>query len=234
MLINNFKIEVIRKRVKNINLKVYPNLKIVATIPEFMDIQILKRMIILKEEWIKKQLDKFQEQDRTTRRNFVSGEDHYLNGKRYILKVLDSNSPSVKVENNKRIIMNVRKSSSLKNKENLMNRFYKEKLQEKLQVFIPIWEEKIGVKANKYKIRKMKNMWGSCNITKKEINFNLNLAKKKDSEIQYVIIYELLQLMQDKSNNIRTLMYKYCPKWEEYDESLNKLLPKYSNKFQTY
>lgn len=182
--LNNFKIEVIRKRVKNINLKVYPNLKIMATIPEFMDIQTLKRMIILKEEWIKKQLDKFQEQNRTTRRNFVSGEDHYINGKRYILKVYDSNNPSVKVENNKRIVMNVRKSSSLKNKENLMNRFYKEKLQEKLQVFIPIWEEKIGVKANKYKIRKMKNMWGSCNITKKEINFNLNLAKKKDSEIQ--------------------------------------------------
>ena len=89
-------------------------------------------------------------------------------------------------------------------------------------------------KANKYKIRKMKNMWGSCNITKKEINFNLNLAKKKDSEIQYVIIYELLRLMQEKSNNIRTLMYKYCPKWEEYHESLNELLPKYSNKFQTY
>ena len=113
MLINNFEIEINRKQVKNINLRVYPDLTIKA----------VERMIILKEEWINKQLKKYEEQGRIARRSYVSGEDHYLNGKRYILKVCDSNTPSIKIENNNTIMMYVRKSSSIKNKEKLLNCF---------------------------------------------------------------------------------------------------------------
>ena len=50
--------------------------------------------------------------------------------------------------------MNIRKSSSFKNKEKLVNMFYKEKLKEKLENFIPKLEEKIGVKVNNYTVRK--------------------------------------------------------------------------------
>ena len=48
MLINNFEIEINRKQVKNINLKVYPDLTIKASIPEKMNIGIVERMIISK------------------------------------------------------------------------------------------------------------------------------------------------------------------------------------------
>ncbi len=225
MLIKNFDIEVNRKQVKNINLKVYPDLTIKASIPENMDISTVERMIIYKEDWINNQLKRYKEQNRMAKRSYVSGEDHYLNGKRYILKVCDSNTPMIKIENNNTMMMYVRKSSSMENKERLMNYFYKENLENKLKKFIPLWEDKIGVKSNCYSIRKMKNKWGSCNTDKKEINFNLELAKKKDSEIQYVVIHELLHLIERNHNeNFRNLMYEYCPKWEEYHESLNQIL----------
>lgn len=225
MIINNFDIEIKRKQIKNINLKVYPDLSIKASIPENMDINIVKKMIANKENWINNQLNRYEEQNRITKRSYVSGEDHYLNGKRYILRVCDSNTPDIKIENNNIMTMYVRKSSSIENKERLMNYFYKEKLEEKLNKYIPIWEEKIGVKSNCYSIRKMKNKWGSCNTEKKEINFNLELAKKKDAEIQYVIIHELIHLIERNHNeNFRNLMYEFCPKWENYHESLNEVL----------
>lgn len=225
MLIKNFDIEVNRKQVKNINLKVYPDLTIKASIPENMDIYTVERMIIYKEDWINNQLKRYKEQNRMAKRSFVSGEDHYLNGKRYILKVCDSNTPMIKIENNNTMMMYVRKSSSIENKEKLMNYFYKENLENKLKKFIPLWEDKIGVKSNCYSIRKMKNKWGSCNTDKKEINFNLDLAKKKDSEIQYVVIHELLHLIERNHNeNFRKLMYNFCPKWELYRETLNEIL----------
>ena len=225
MLINNFDIEIKRKQVKNINLKVYPDLSIKASIPENMDINIVKKMIDNKEEWINNQLNRYEEQNRITKRSYVSGEDHYLNGKRYILRVCNSNNPSIKIENNNIMTMYVKKSSSIENKERLMNCFYKENLEQKLNKYIPIWEEKIGVKSNSYSIRKMKNKWGSCNTEKKEINFNLELAKKKDTEIQYVIIHELIHLIERNHNeNFRNLMYSFCPKWELYRETLNEIL----------
>lgn len=225
MLINSFEIKVNRKQVKNINLKVYPDLTIKASVRKNMNIGTVERMIISKEDWINNQLKRYREQNRITKRSYVSGEDYYLNGKRYILKVCNSNTPSIKIENKNTIIMYVRKTSSVENKEKLMNCFYKENLKNKLNKFIPLWEDKIGVKSNCYSIRKMKNKWGSCNTDKKEINFNLELAKKKDSEIQYVVIHELLHLIERNHNkNFQNLMYTFCPKWELYQEKLNEIL----------
>lgn len=228
MRINNYEVEINKKQVKNINLKVYPDLKIKASVPENMDMEKVERMINSKEDWIKNQLKRYKEQKRITKRDYVSGENHYLNGKRYILKVYNSNTTSIKIENSKTIGMYISKSSSIEKREKLMHNFYRQNLEKKLNTFVPKWEDKIGVKANNYTIRKMKNKWGSCNIEKKEINFNLELAKKKDSEIQYVVIHELLHLVEPNHNdNFRNLLYKYCPKWENYDETLNELLNPY-------
>lgn len=225
MIINNFEIEINRKSVKNINLKVYPDLTIKVSVPENMDIGMVERMIISKEEWLKNQLKKYKEQNRITKRCYVSGEDHYLNGKRYILRVYDSNTPNIRIEKNNTLAMYIRKNSSIENKERVMNGFYKEQLEQKLKKYIALWEEKIGVKSNSYSIRKMKNKWGSCNTDKKEINFNLELAKKKDAEIQYVVIHELLHLIERSHNdNFKRMMYEFYPKWEIYHSSLNMVL----------
>lgn len=225
MLINGFNVDIQRKKVKNINLRVYPNLEIRVSVPEKMEIATIKRMVISKEEWIKERLKKYKEQIRLTKRRYISGEDHYLNGKRYILKVVDSNAPSVKIENAKSLVMYVRKSSSVENKEKLMNSFYKEQLSIKINKYLPELENLIEVKSEGYSIRKMKNKWGGCNNEKKTLIFNVDLAKKKDSEIKYVIIHELLHLIEKKHNDhFRELMDYYCPKWEQYYNSLNKIL----------
>lgn len=225
MLINGFNVDIQRKKIKNINLRVYPNLEIRVSVPEKMEIATIKRMVISKEEWIKERLKKYEEQIRLTKRRYISGEDHYVNGKRYILKVVDSNTPSVKMENAKSLVMYVRKSSSVENKEKLMNSFYKEQLSIKINKYLPELENLIEVKSEGYSIRKMKNKWGSCNSEKKSLIFNVDLAKKKDSEIKYVIIHELLHLIEKKHNDhFRELMDYYCPKWEQYYNSLNKIL----------
>ena len=46
MLINNFDIEIKRKQVKNINLRVYPDLTIKASVPENMNMGTVERMIV--------------------------------------------------------------------------------------------------------------------------------------------------------------------------------------------
>ena len=225
MLINGFEVEIEKKNVKNINLKVYPNLKISASVPYNMELSSIKRVIISKEKWLKERLKAYEEQIRLTKRRYVSGEDHYLNGKRYILTVVDSNKPSVVKLGTKKLVMNVRKLSSVENKQRLMYAFYKAELEKKLNKFIPDLENIIGVNSNGYSIRKMKNKWGSCNHEKGTLVFNVELAKKNDNEIKYVIVHELIHLIEKEHNDkFRELVNKYCPKWEIYHESLNKIL----------
>lgn len=225
MNINNFNIEIERKNIKNINLKVYPSLKIKVSIPIDMDISILKRFIISKESWINSKLKMYEEQSRLTHRRYISGEDHFVNGKRYILKVYDSNAPKIKISNSKTLEMYVRKSSSIENKEKLLNKFYKDILEKKLVKFISEYENIINIKINGFVIRKMKNKWGSCDSERKVLNFNVELAKKKDSEIKYVVVHELLHLIEKKHNNhFKELISTYYPKWKNCQESLNQVL----------
>lgn len=225
MLINNYEIEIFRKKVKNVNLRVYPDLTIKASIPMDIDIEVVEKIITAKSNWIREQLKKYKEQERITKRKYISGENHYLNGKRYILKVFDSNTPCVKVSNIKTINMYVRKNSSIDNKNKLMYQFYKEELQKKLDKYVPKWESKIGIKVNDYSIRKMKARWGTCNIQNKTIIFNLELAKKKDSEIQYVIVHEMLHFIEQADNdNFKRLLNKYYPQWSKNKNNMNELL----------
>lgn len=225
MIINGFDVEIKRKNVKNINLKVYPDLKISASVPNNMELSSIKIMIISKEKWLNEKLKTYEEQLRLSKRKYVSGEDHYLNGKRYVLIVVDSNKPNITIQGTKKIVMNVRKSSSIENKKKLMYLFYKNELEKKLNKFIPEFENIIGVKSNGYCIRKMKNKWGSCNPEKSFFSFNVELAKKNDSEIKYVVIHELVHLIEKKHNdNFKKLVEIYCPKWELYHKSLNRML----------
>lgn len=226
MIVNGQEIEITRKQVKNINLRVYPDGKIKVSIPLNTRNSAVKSYIESKEEWINAQLQRFEEQARMMKRDYVSGEDAYLNGKRYILKVYeDTNSGFATIENSKTIGLHLKKNASYETRKRIMNSFYREKLEQKLNDLVPKWEEKIGVSSNNYCIRKMKNRWGSCNTKKKEINFNIELAKKKDVEVQYVVIHELLHLIEEKHNdNFTNLLYKYCPKWEEYHDTLNEVI----------
>lgn len=225
MLINNREVNIIYKNVKNISLRVYPNLDIKLVVPTNTSMDRINRVLISKDEWITNKIDKYFNQIRIGEREYVSGEDIYLNGKRHILKVVDSNKPGVFIKDNNHIVLNVRKGSSNFNKEKIINNFYKEQLQKKLDKYMPIWEEKIKVKPSSFEIRKMKNRWGNCNQTSKIIIFNLYLAQKDDFEIQYVIIHELIHLIERHHNeNFKSLMNKYYPKWKDCQITINNLL----------
>ncbi len=71
----------------------------------------------------------------------------------------------------------------------------------------------------------MKTRWGTCNHKNKNVWFNLELAKKPLSCIEYVIVHELLHLIEKKhSDKFLILMKKYLPKWKSEKEELNRLI----------
>ena len=41
-----------------------------------------------------------------------------------------------------------------------------------------IWADRLDLKVNEIKVRKLKRIWGSCNTKKKNITYSLELAKK--------------------------------------------------------
>ena len=100
-----------------------------------------------------------------------------------MLKVVEGKKSFIEFEGVNKIIMTVRKNSTKDLKKRIMDSWYSEQLTDKLNVLVPQWEEKTGLKLSSWQIKKMKTRWGSCNVNKQSACFNLELAKNRQKRL---------------------------------------------------
>ena len=82
----------------------------------------------------------------------------------------------------------------------------------------------IGVSVDDWQIKQMKTKWGTCNIEKKRIWINLELAKKPLACLEYIVVHEMVHLLE-RNHGARFVAYmdKFLPQWKFYREELNRL-----------
>ena len=233
MTIRGIEVLVLRKKIKNLHLNVLPpNGAVRVSAPLNMNDDAIHTFLATRISWIKKQQAKFKGQERQTIRKFVSGESHYFLGKRYLLEVeyIDSKpkKPKVEIVNKKKIVLKVNPGSDSKKREQVLQNWYRKKLREILTPMIKSWQKKIVVEVNFWGIRQMKTKWGSCNEKTKRIWFNLELIKKPEYCIEYVVVHELLHLLERTHNDrFVQLMDLHLPKWRSTKDELNRLILAY-------
>jgi len=225
-IVSGIKVKVLKKDIKNFHLNVLPpNGLVRVSVPMDTSDDTIHFFIASRLTWIKKKIDTFKNHSRESKREYVENESHYFLGKRYLLKLLESPENYVEIDRKKYLKIHVRDTADIKLKEKTLQKFYREELRKILDKAVPQYEKLIGVKAEKYTIRKMKTKWGSCNSEDKRVNFNLDLAKKPIKSINYVIVHELVHLIERNHNKkFLYLMDKYLPKWREERQRLNKLI----------
>lgn len=222
----NIEIDVVRKDIKNMHLAVYPpHGRIRLSAPSKTDDEVLRLYAISKLGWIKKHVKSFKEQARETKRDYVSGESHYFNGKRYLLEVQNHERyAKVKLIGINKIQLWVKPDTSVEEKATIMKEWYRKQLKNQLPALIEKWEKVIGVKANDWGVKHMKTKWGACNTDDKRIWINLELSKKPISCLEYILVHELVHL-HERNHNERfiSLMDKFMPKWRLHRDELNSL-----------
>jgi hypothetical protein len=223
--LGNIKIEVEQKDIKNIHLSVYPPdgaVRIAA--PIRMDLDTIRVFALNKLKWIRKQQETFKNQERETPREYLTKESHYYLGKRYLLKVIENNNPPQVILKNSSIELYVRPHTTIEKKEEIVTEWYRNQLKEIVPKLITKWEKVIGVKSNEFGIKKMRTKWGTCNTSAKRIWLNLELAKKPLECIEFIVVHQLVHLLE-RSHNERFVSYmnEFMPKWRFYREELNKL-----------
>lgn len=94
-------------------------------------------------------------------------------------------------------------------------KFFRELLKKDALAYIKKWQPIINVNVTGLTIRKMKTRWGSCNVRTGHVNLNLELAFRKDEQLEYVVIHEMCHLLE-ASHNQRFWNYveRYCPEWK--------------------
>jgi len=220
--IEGIEIEIIRKRIKNLNLRVLPpDGSVRATAPLGMSEKKIIDFIRSKEDWIRKQQTRISERDYEEDLQFVSGEEHYLFGKKYPLLLKDNSSKEGVSFSSGTILLYCRPESVPEQRAEIIDRWYRENLLTNLPGLISKWEDIMGVKVREYRVRKMKTRWGTCNPKAARIWISLMLAKRRPELVEYIVVHEMVHLLERGHNKrFYALMDKYLPGWKELRKEL--------------
>jgi hypothetical protein len=224
--VNDIVIDVVRKSIKNLYLTIYPPDKVRISAPIYANDHAIKLFVISKLSWIKKHKIKFdQQQTQFKKYEYISGESHYFQGQSYLLNVIYSKKNMVMFRDKQYIDLYVTEGSSYNKRNCVMNQWHRQQLHEQIIIYINKWQQIIGLVINGYGIKKMKTKWGSCNIKTRYIWLNLELIKKPLHCLEYVVVHELVHLLERKHNaRFKSYMDKLMPEWRNYRKELNNFL----------
>lgn len=231
VLISNLMIETVKKDIKNMYLGVYPPKgRIRVAAPLKASDETIKFFVISKIPWIKKQQLKFINQERQTKREYISGESHYFLDRKYRLNVIKTDSRSrIEIKRKSHIDLYIKPDTSIREKEEIFDKFYRTNLKSLVPILLEKWQKKVGVKVKEVRIKKMKTKWGTCNPNEKRIWLNLELTKKPLHCIDYVFVHELIHLIEkNHSERFIHLLENVMPNWRIYKDELNKGILGYS------
>ncbi|MGD9489876.1 MAG: M48 family metallopeptidase [Calditrichaceae bacterium] len=224
--ISNITIDVVRKDIKNIHLAVYPPMgRVRISAPLHVNDDAIRLFAISKLGWIKQNRRKFEGQERIPKREYKQREGHYFEGKRFLLNIIELDSkPKVEIKGKKRIDLYVRPNSTTKKKHEVLTEWYRSHLKKQIPPILEKWEKILDLKVDYWQVKQMKTKWGSCNIEKKRIWLNLELAKKPVRCLEYIIVHEMIHF-KERHHNEKFLYYmnNYLPNWKQVRKELQSL-----------
>jgi len=223
--IAGLKVEVAYKDIKNVHLSVKPpDGRVLIVAPHGTRPESVRAYAASKLPWIHAKRIKLAVQRREIPRQYVSRESHMLWGKRFMLRVVESDSRREVTRDHRTIVMTVPSGSNRERRHQLMSAWHRQLLHEAIPPLIAKWEKRLGVEVHGYALQQMKTKWGSCNRKDSRIRINTELVKKPKELLHYVVIHEMLHLLAPThSEKFVELLTAHYPSWREARAELNAL-----------
>jgi predicted metal-dependent hydrolase len=216
---------VVRKKIKNLNLTVSPpDGRVRVSVPLRVNDRTVREFILSRLDWIKKYQRRIREQPGPLQYKFVSGEDHYLWGKRCRLEVIKRGGwHEVELTDSSQLRMFVRPGTTRANRQKVLTEFYRAEMKRRLPDLIARWETIMGVQVADWGVKKMRTRWGSCNVKAKRIWVNLELAKRPPECLEAILVHEMVHLLE-RGHNKRFYRYmdQFLPGWRKSRQMLKQ------------
>ena len=223
--IGGLPVEITQKSsLKNMYIRVNPPEGIITvSAPSDTDEETIRNFVLRRMPEITKVRDKMLAQPRQSKREYVSGESCYLWGKPYMLQITYvGNRYKIEKTPNK-ILMTAPVGATEENRKKALTEWYRSELKRVLPTILKQCEDRIGVTASSCSIKYMRTRWGSCNTSDRRILINLQLVKKPVECLEYVLVHELVHLLEaNHTNRFRGLIEKYCPNWKDAKQLLQE------------
>jgi len=218
-------VEIVRKDIKNLHLAVYPpSGRVRVAVPLRTSDETVRLAVVSRLSWIRRQQEALDQQERQSQREMITGESHYVDGKRYRLDVVERDEPPmVRIRNTTTLELGVRPGTDRAKREEILNRWHRRRLAERIPTLIAKWEPIIGVEVDDWRIKRMKTRWGSCNREARRIWLNLELAKKPQTCVEYIVVHEMVHFLERHHNErFVAFMDQFMPQWRSHRDELNR------------
>jgi predicted metal-dependent hydrolase len=222
--VGDLEAELVQKNIRYVHLRVFPpDGRVVISAPFRVNLETIQKFALSKLDWIKKQQIKLRGQKAVIPPQYQNGENHYVWGSPYLLSVEEGHRSASVALSQDRIILRVRRKTSLKKRKAVVDSWYANEVQKCAPPLIAKWEPMMGVKVVRLSVRRMKSRWGSCNTLTQAIRLNSELAKKPRECLEYVVIHEMVHLLERRHNaRFRKFMDQFMPEWKAHKKLLNR------------
>lgn len=216
MELHGITIYLLRKNIKNQYIRLRPDGGVQVSVPSYFPDNAIAEFLEKHWQWIEENRGVQKELE------YVTGEVHDLWGNPYELLVERSLKRALTEVRGEQIYMRVPAKSTDVERRKQLDLFYKQELQRRLPEIASHYEKIVGKKAAEWRFRRMKSRWGSCQIQKRRICLNLQLAEKPVECLEYVVVHELTHL-HEPSHNQRfwSLVDQFYPDWKKQKKKLN-------------
>lgn len=217
--INGIAIEVIKKPIKNMHLRIYPpDGRVRVSAPLHFKEKTIFAFLQQQSLWIDAQLKRIKARNPTKEVQLETGSTILFKGETYTFILQRHHGPAHIECREAFIYCYAPHTATALQITNLLELWYKNEMQMLLPPLIKHWESIINVQVAEWGIKKMKTRWGSCNTRAQRIWLNLNLIKKPLLCLEYVLVHELIHLLEASHNQrFYRLMEQFMPQWREYD-----------------
>jgi predicted metal-dependent hydrolase len=216
-------IEVIRKPIKHMYLRIKPpDGQICISIPLRANLSLIRQQLEIKREWIHAQRARLKVPLNPA--GIVSESNEFMSflGKNYTPIINPANRRKPIALEDGVFYFAIGENASRSDIVRLINRWYHHQFQILLPPLITKWESIIPVRTATFTIRAMKTRWGSCNTRTGRICLNLNLMKHPIQCLEYVLVHEMVHLLEASHNKrFYALMTKFMPDWQTHHRHLN-------------
>jgi len=224
LTVGGIEVFVVRKDIKNLHLAVYPpDGQVRVAAPSAVTNAAVRVAVIRNLSWIKRQRAAFDKQPRDSARAYVSGESHYYLGRRYLLRVIETDGPArVVLRNRTTLELHVRAGNACAQRERLLKEWYRVQLRAVVAPMLETWQKRLGLEVSAWGIKRMKTRWGTSHAATRRVWLNLELVKKPIECIEYVVVHELMHFMAaHHDERFVALMDRHLPNWRFLRAELN-------------
>jgi hypothetical protein len=218
-------VEVTLKDIRTLRLSVHaPDGRVKVSAPAAMPEDLIRTFVLDRLGWIEKHRQRLATRESRAAPGYTDGESHLFSGRRYTLRIVERRAPARVELGHDTLVLQVRPGASAERRRSVLDAWYRQQLKAAVPALIAGYQPRLGVQVDEFGVKRMKTRWGTCNPRARRIWLNLELAKKPPECLEYIVVHEMMHLLEPHHNaRFHALMDRFLPHWRLHKDRLNSM-----------